>query len=80
MEKPQATPLGIAAWIFAIPVLYYASIFPVTIGMNLCYERTAHAPGPLLTALSGFYYPWSVAADALPVLGWPLDMIDRLGL
>lgn len=68
----------ILGWAFAIPVLYYFSIFPVVLVMGLCFEDLSHAPGPVLMTISNFYYPWGLLADNFPVLGMPLDFLENL--
>ena len=80
MQKAQASSLGALGWVLLIPVFYYFSIFPVVIGLNLCFDNLSHVPTPLITGISNFYYPWGILADTFPFLGLPLEIIDRIHL
>ncbi len=70
--------MSVLGWILLVPVLYYVSIFPVVITLNVFFGDLSHVPGPLITGISGFYYPWGLLADAFPLLGQPLDTLDRV--
>ncbi len=78
MHKAQAPSVGVLGWVLLTPVLYYLSILPVVVGLNLCFGSHAHAPAPLISGISSFYYPWGLLADTFPVLGQPLDVLDKI--